>query len=116
MKKAITPLSYSRAIAPLLTNELKAWKVNRANATDDQVSGISRELLFKNFSEAFSFMVRTAMEAEKIDHHPEWKNVYNKVSISLTTHEVGNLVTERDIRLAKKIEEFAKHFIIDSEK
>jgi 4a-hydroxytetrahydrobiopterin dehydratase len=59
---------------------------------------------FKNFSEAFAFMTRVAMEAEKINHHPLWTNVYNKVEIWLNTHEAGDVVTEKDYQLAGKID------------
>lgn len=62
---------------------------------------------FKDFVEAWSFMTKVAMVAEKMDHHPEWSNVYNKVEITLTTHDKGNTITERDRELAKKIDEYA---------
>ncbi len=63
-----------------------------------------RKFEFKNFSEAFAFMTRVAMEAEKMDHHPLWSNVYNKVEIWLNTHSVGNKVTDKDHKLADKID------------
>ncbi len=59
---------------------------------------------FKNFSEAFAFMTRVAIEAEKANHHPEWKNVYNVVEIWLSTHDAGDVVTAKDEKLAKKID------------
>lgn len=59
---------------------------------------------FKNFSEAFAFMTRVALAAEKMDHHPLWTNVYNKVEIWLSTHDAGDVVTEKDRTLAKKID------------
>ena len=59
---------------------------------------------FKNFSEAFAFMTRVAIEAEKMDHHPKWTNVYNKVEIWLTTHDAGNIITEKDKKLAAIID------------
>ena len=59
---------------------------------------------FKNFSEAFAFMTRVAIEAEKMDHHPKWTNVYNKVEIWLSTHDAGNVITEKDTKLAVKID------------
>ncbi len=61
---------------------------------------------FKNFNEAFSFMTRVALAAEKMDHHPDWKNTYNVVEIWLATHDAGNVVTEKDHQLAKKIDVF----------
>lgn len=59
---------------------------------------------FKDFTEAFAFMVRVAFLAESQGHHPNWSNVYNKVLIELTTHDQGNTVTEKDRRLAKAID------------
>ncbi len=61
------------------------------------------EILFKNFIEAFSFMAAVALEAEKSGHHPNWENVYNKVTISLSTHDADGL-TEKDFNLAKAID------------
>ncbi len=65
---------------------------------------IHTSLEFENFKEAFSVMVRIAFEAESMNHHPEWSNVYNELSISLSTHEAGGL-TEKDFKLARRIEE-----------
>lgn len=59
---------------------------------------------FRNFSEAFAFMTRVAMEAEKLDHHPLWTNVYNTVEIWLSTHDAGDTITEKDRILAAKID------------
>ncbi|XP_078055493.1 pterin-4-alpha-carbinolamine dehydratase isoform X2 [Mustelus asterias] len=65
---------------------------------------IYKEFIFKNFNQAFGFMTRVALQAEKMDHHPEWFNVYNKVHITLSTHDCGGL-SERDIKLATFTEE-----------
>ena len=62
---------------------------------------------FKNFAEAFSFMTRVALVAEKMDHHPLWTNVYNKVEIWLSTHDAGDTVTEKDRKLASAIDRFS---------
>ena len=62
------------------------------------------ELVFKNFVDAFAFMTDVAVLAEKHDHHPEWSNVYNRVTIRLTTHDADNQVTDKDRRLAEAIE------------
>jgi 4a-hydroxytetrahydrobiopterin dehydratase len=62
-----------------------------------------REFEFKDFKEAFAFMVKVALLAEKMDHHPNWSNVYNKVKIELTSHDKGDTVTERDRKLASAI-------------
>lgn len=61
------------------------------------------EFQFADFSEAFAFMTRVALLAEKQNHHPWWSNVYNKVRIELNTHDAGNIVTERDHKLARAI-------------
>ena len=63
-----------------------------------------RKFQFKNFSEAFAFMTRVAIEAEKMDHHPLWTNVWNTVEIWLSTHDAGDIVTEKDRILAAKID------------
>jgi 4a-hydroxytetrahydrobiopterin dehydratase len=71
---------------------------------EEKNNSLYRKYSFKNFSEAFSFMTRVALEAEKMDHHPKWTNVYNQVEIWLSTHDAGDVVTDRDRKLAKKID------------
>jgi 4a-hydroxytetrahydrobiopterin dehydratase len=68
---------------------------------------ITRQFTFSDFNEAFGFMARAALVAEKLDHHPEWFNVYNKVEVTLATHDAGG-VTERDIKLAQAMDRLAK--------
>ena len=68
---------------------------------------LTRTFEFKDFIEAFGFMTRVAFEAEKMQHHPNWSNVYNKVTIELTTHDEGNTITEKDRKLAKAIDDLA---------
>jgi len=68
-------------------------------------NALVRQFEFTDFSEAFSFMTRVAFLAEKMNHHPEWSNVYNKVTIRLSTHDAGNIVTEKDRRLAEAIDQ-----------
>ncbi len=63
---------------------------------EEKNNTLYRKFEFKNFSEAFAFMTRVALEAEKMDHHPDWSNVYNTVEISLSTHSAGDVVTEKD--------------------
>ena len=72
---------------------LPGWSV-----TNDG-KGIQKNFSFKDFNAAFGFMTRVALQAEKMNHHPEWKNVYNKVEVLLSTHDAGGL-TEKDIKLA----------------
>jgi 4a-hydroxytetrahydrobiopterin dehydratase len=68
---------------------------------------LKKTFVFRNFVEAFAFMTRVAMAAEKMDHHPNWTNVYNKVSIALSTHDAGNTVTEKDRKLAAIIDKLS---------
>jgi 4a-hydroxytetrahydrobiopterin dehydratase len=67
---------------------------------------IARKFEFRDFNEAFGFMTRVALLAERMDHHPEWMNVYRTVDVRLTTHDAGGL-TEKDIRMAKAIDAYA---------
>lgn len=66
---------------------------------------LKRTFQFNNFVEAFGFMSQVALLAEKMDHHPNWSNVYNQVTIELSTHDQGNIVTDRDRKLAAAIDE-----------
>ncbi len=65
---------------------------------------LTRTFVFADFSAAFAFMTRVALAAEKMDHHPWWSNVYNKVTIELNTHDAGNTVTDKDRTLAGQID------------
>lgn len=80
--------------------DLKGWTL------DEGVGSISREFVFRNFSEAFAFMTRSALAAEKLDHHPDWSNVYKTVKVTLSTHDAGGL-TALDFDLARKMNRFA---------
>lgn len=74
-----------------------------------EVSGhdaIAKKFVFKNFNEAFGFMTRAALVAEKMDHHPEWFNVYKTVDVTLSTHDAGG-VTELDVKLAEAMDKIA---------
>lgn len=77
---------------------LKGWTITN--------NILSKEITFKTFAQAFSFMTNVALTAEKLDHHPDWTNTYNKVIIRLTTHDVGGL-TELDFKLANKIDKIS---------
>jgi 4a-hydroxytetrahydrobiopterin dehydratase len=79
--------------------ELPGWSLARGG------KAIERTFTFGDFNEAFGFITRVALLADKADHHPEWFNVYNRVEITLTTHDAGGL-SERDVALAKAIEAF----------
>lgn len=78
---------------------LPGWKLER--------DALAKEFKFGSFKEAMSFMVRVGFEAEAMDHHPDWTNVYNRVAIRLNTHDAGGKVTAKDVALAKKIEAIA---------
>lgn len=92
-----TPLT-AEEIANELSN-LDGW----AHEDDSLVNSFS----FSNFREAVSFIVRVGFEAEELNHHPEITNVYNEVDIALTTHDAGDKVTKRDVKLAGRISEIA---------
>ena len=87
-------------------NKLAYLKENGWNVVDGR-DAIFKRYLFKNFNEAFGFMTRTALKAETMDHHPEWFNVYNKVEVTLSTHDAGGL-TDNDVNLAKFMDSAAK--------
>jgi 4a-hydroxytetrahydrobiopterin dehydratase len=80
----------------LALSDLKMWTLK-----DDK---LLMDISLKNFSEALSFLVKVGIEAEKLNHHPEIHNIYNKVTLKLTTHDAGNRVTDKDIVLARAIE------------
>lgn len=82
-------------LAATLAAELPAWRY-----AAERGGTITREFVFADFVQAFAFMTRVALVAEKRDHHPEWRNVYNRVTITLTTHDAGGL-TDKDIALAR---------------
>ena len=77
-------------------SDLEGWE-----SKDDKLTKLFK---FKNFREAMVFLMRIAFEAEEMNHHPEIENVYNKVRISLTTHDADSKVTEKDLKLARRIE------------
>ena len=93
---AATKLSEQEIAAEL--RELSGWSVVKGN--------LHREFEFKDFSAAFGFMARVALAAEKMDHHPEWFNVYKTVDVTLSTHDAGGL-TERDVKLAEAMDKIA---------
>lgn len=92
------PLDINQATEAL--GLLDGWQLEKGGLA------ITRRFVFADFSAAFGFMTRVALAAEKMDHHPEWSNVYNRVEIRLTTHDAGGL-TDRDFELAKKMNRLA---------
>ena len=88
--------TYTSKQAEKELSKIKGWSF--------QNDGIEKEFEFKDFVEAFGFMARVALLAEKASHHPEWSNVFNKVHMRLTTHDAGG-VTDKDFKLAGGIEE-----------
>ncbi len=79
--------------------QLRGWQVKAGK--------LHRTLEFGDFSEAFAFMTRVAIEAERLNHHPEWSNVYNRVTVDLVTHDIGNEISNYDVMLAQKINEIS---------
>jgi 4a-hydroxytetrahydrobiopterin dehydratase len=75
------------------------------SSDNTQKSALVRTFTFGNFIEAFGFMTKVALLAEKANHHPEWTNVYNKVDIKLSTHDAGNIITDKDRKLAETIDQ-----------
>jgi 4a-hydroxytetrahydrobiopterin dehydratase len=89
-----------RATVDEALQELDGWTLDVGGKS------ISRKFDFRNFSEAFAFMTRAALAAEKLDHHPDWSNVYKTVNVTLSTHDAGGL-TELDFDLARRMDGFA---------
>jgi 4a-hydroxytetrahydrobiopterin dehydratase len=88
----------TQALTPLIAS---GWGVE--NMPDGKET-IHKKFEFKNFVEAFGWMSSVALVAEKLDHHPEWFNVYNRVEVTLTTHDFSNTLSELDVKLAKKMD------------
>jgi 4a-hydroxytetrahydrobiopterin dehydratase len=86
-------------IKELTSSKIKNWSYDGKS--------ITRSLKFKNFTDAFSFMTAVALEAEKMNHHPDWSNVYNSVTINLNTHD-ANGITQKDLDLAGIIDKLSE--------
>ena len=86
-------------------SNLFSFRLFQLNMWQEQDNKLVRDFKFADFSEAFGFMARVALLAEKMDHHPWWSNVYNKVRIELTTHDSGNTITDKDRKLADAIDQ-----------
>ena len=91
-----------------MSTPLAAKKIQAALATlpgwEKQRDALAKDFKFDTFREAMSFMVRVSYEAEAMNHHPEWSNVYNRVVIRLNTHDAGGKVTAKDVELARRIQ------------
>lgn len=88
------PLTPNEITAALAT--LPGWEL--------QENALAKEFTFGSFREALSFMVRAGFEAEAMDHHPDWTNVYNRVAVRLNTHDAGGRVTAKDVELARRLQ------------
>lgn len=97
MTDKLTEAERDEQLAPLLES---GWKMV------DGRDAITRTYIFSNFVEAFGWMTKVAFWAEKLDHHPEWSNVFKTVTVTLATHDAGGL-TERDVKLAAKMDRLA---------
>uniref|UniRef100_A0A182PBJ8 4a-hydroxytetrahydrobiopterin dehydratase n=1 Tax=Anopheles epiroticus TaxID=199890 RepID=A0A182PBJ8_9DIPT len=97
MLAKLTEQQRAEQLQPLFTN---GWTMVEGR------DAIYKEFLFGDFNEAFGFMTRVALKADKMDHHPEWFNVYNKVQVTLATHDCGGL-SERDVKLAQFLDKVA---------
>ncbi|MGI9349667.1 MAG: 4a-hydroxytetrahydrobiopterin dehydratase [Amylibacter sp.] len=98
MPNKLTQIERNDELLSLLNND---WKIV------DNRDAISKKFKFKSFIQAFSWMTSVAIIAEKMDHHPEWANVYNTVEVTLTTHSAGGL-TKLDLALARKMDLYSK--------
>ena len=119
MTQTMTPQSL-RAVNSIMTPRLALLDTTHVEASlsgwvavkkgQTQSPSITKKYTFKSFVDAFAAMTAIALEAEKINHHPEWTNVYNTLDITLTTHDAGGL-TDLDIALAQKIDAIAAKFL-----
>jgi 4a-hydroxytetrahydrobiopterin dehydratase len=102
------PIGEDHGMAQKLTGEARKSALGKINGWSE-VAGrdaITKKFVFKDFNQAFGFMARVALVAEKMDHHPEWFNVYKTVEVTLSTHDAGGL-TERDVKLAETMDKLA---------
>ena len=90
-------------IAPLTDSEIQAG-LARLDGWSIRSGKLHREFRFRNFVEAFAFMTKVAITAEGMNHHPEWTNIYNRVTIDLMTHDAGDAISQLDLELAGKID------------
>jgi len=91
---------------PLATTEIQA-ALDKLPGWSLQGDTLTKTFKFGSFREAMSFMVRAAFEAEAMNHHPDWNNVYNRVEVRLNTHDAGGKVTAKDVELATKFQEIS---------
>src|SRR5207249_3508812 len=101
--KGEAPGKFPIMAKPLSSAEIQTALVGLPGWTCDQ-DALAKTFKFGSFREAMSFMVRAAFEAEAMNHHPDWTNVYNRIAVRLNTHDAGGKVTAKDVELAKKIQ------------
>lgn len=94
------PKKYNKKQVEAAFIELKGWTLKN--------NSLRKKMTFRDFSQAFGFMTSVALEAQRLNHHPDWKNVYNRLSIELSTHDAGGL-TELDFKLAKTIDKLLEN-------
>jgi 4a-hydroxytetrahydrobiopterin dehydratase len=96
-------------MAEKLTGEARKSALAKLSGWSESAGrdAVTKKFVFENFNEAFGFMTRAALVAEKLDHHPEWFNVYKTVEVTLSTHDAGGL-TELDVKLAQAMDKLAK--------
>lgn len=100
-------LKQSQDIESFLKKNSGWKKVAQRKAKNTRVDALFKSYRFKDFSEAFAFMTRSAIKAEQLNHHPEWFNVYNRVDVTLTTHDASG-ITDLDFKMAKAMDDYAQ--------
>ena len=106
-RKSDTIITYRKRAIAIAEREIKNFK-KLAIMWKEENNQLKRSFEFKDFVEAFTFMTEVAFAAEKISHHPNWSNVYNKVDIVLFTHDAKDSITEKDLKLSKEIDRIYK--------